>query len=220
MTQCGTLPRTESGVRPDSRQRRVHRARPPVWDQIGGLPGLVQSAIPSLAFVMTHQVLGISAGIIAALSASLVIVIVRATRGQSLRPAIGGVIGGAVASTLALWTGDARDYFLPDIWGYVLCAAVLIVSVGMRWPLAGVLWSTMNRRPMAWRADRAAQRAYTIATLVAATSFCIRSATQIWLYEHDQVGAMALARLLVNYPLWAVTAVVWAWSIRVDRRSR
>ncbi|MBM7369420.1 DUF3159 domain-containing protein [Gordonia hydrophobica] len=168
----------------------------------------------------THEVFGIRAAVIAAVSASMVIVVVRAARGQSLRPAIGGVIGGAVSSTLALWTGDARNYFLPDIWGYILCAAVLLVSVGMRWPLAGVLWSAVNRRSMAWRDNRLALRAYTIATLVAAASFGVRSTAQIWLYEHDQVGAMALARLVVNYPLWAVTVIVWAWSIRVDRRTR
>ncbi|ALG84902.1 DUF3159 domain-containing protein [Gordonia phthalatica] len=191
-----------------------------MWEQIGGLPGLVQSAVPSIVFVLTHQVFGVLTAVLAVLGAAVSIVAVRAARGQSLRPAIGGVVGVAVSSTLTLWTGDARDYFLPDIWGYLICAVVLLISVVARQPLAGVLWSAANRQSMAWRNNREALRAYTIATLVTAASFGVRSGTQIWFYELDAVGAMAAARLVVNYPLWGLTAAVWVWSIRVARRVR
>ncbi|NMO04860.1 DUF3159 domain-containing protein [Gordonia sp. TBRC 11910] len=195
------------------------RKRLTAWEQIGGLPGLIGSAAPSLAFVSVHAYAGMVVGIVVAGTLALLIVIVRAARGRSLRPAVGGVVGVVVSSAIALRTGDARDYFLPDIWVYAVCAVVTTLSIVVRWPLAGVLWSAVNATSMRWRDDRRALISYSVASATAAVVFVIRTVTQIWFYRHDQAGAMALMRIVLNYPLWAIIVLVWVWAIRRVERS-
>ncbi|MDF0528898.1 DUF3159 domain-containing protein [Tsukamurella sp. 8F] len=195
-------------------------ARPPratAWEHVGGLSGLVQSAIPSTVFVVVHSAAGMTHAIVAAIACAAALVVIRALRRLTLRPAIGSVVGVAVSSVIAYRSGDPRDYFLPDIWGYTACAAAMAASIAVRWPLAGVLWHAMSGTGMRWRSDRRVLFAYSVATATAAAAFATRAGAQIWFYEHDQAGAMVVARLALNYPLWAVTLAVWAWSIRRER---
>ncbi|MET9325294.1 DUF3159 domain-containing protein [Tsukamurella sp. NPDC003166] len=200
-------------------QRTVYAdgRRPTAWDHVGGVPGLLQSAVPSLVFVAAHAVTGIGPAAVVAIAAATVMLIARRLRGRTVRPAIGGLVGVLISSALAYRTGDARDFFLPDIWGYAAAAAAAALSVVLRWPLAGVLWSALNGTSMRWRHDRRAMLGYCLATTVAAVAFTTRAATQVWFYQHDQPGTMALLRIALNYPLWVITAAAWAWSIRHAR---
>lgn len=191
--------------------------RPTAWDHVGGVPGLLQSAVPSLVFVAVHAVAGIGTAITVAIVAAALMLVLRRLRGRTVRPAIGGLVGVLVSSALAYRSGDARDFFLPDIWGYAAAAVVAALSIVLRRPLAGVLWSALNGTSMRWRQDSRARIGYSIATTVAAFAFTARAATQVWFYQHDQPGTMALLRIALNYPLWAITALAWAWSIRNAR---
>ncbi|WP_018179777.1 DUF3159 domain-containing protein [Jongsikchunia kroppenstedtii] len=212
MDQCSTARRPGADRR--AAPERTHDRPRTAWEQIGGLSGLIQSSIPSLLFVAVQSILGIAAAAMAAFAVALLILIARRMRRLTIRPAIGGVVGVLVSSVIAYRTGEARDYFLPDIWGYAICAVALAVSIVVRWPLAGVVWSSLNGTSMRWRRDRKALSGYSIATAVAVAVFILRAATQLWFYRHDEAGAMALARVVVNYPLWAIVGGVWAWSIR------
>lgn len=190
------------------------RRSPTAWDHVGGASGLAQSAVPSLAFVSTHAVAGIGTSIAVAIAAAAVFLVVRLLRGQTVRPALGGIVGVVVSSAIAYRTGDARDFFLPDIWGYAIAAVVTALSIVLRRPLAGVLWSALNGASMGWRRNRRAMVGYSVATSVAALAFTARAVAQMWFYEHDQPGTMVAMRLALNYPLWAIVALAWAWSIR------
>ncbi|WP_076482607.1 DUF3159 domain-containing protein [Williamsia sterculiae] len=193
---------------------RARGSRPTVWDRVGGVRGLVQSAIPSVVFVSVHTLVGMASAVAMAIAAALVVLAVRRCRGVTVRPAIGGVVGVVVSAAVAGGTGDARDYFLPDIWGYTIGSAVLMLSVIVRWPLAGVVWTAMNgSMTTAWRADKRALSGYTVATVAAAIAFAVRALIQTWFYRHDVVGAMTVVRVGLGYPLWGMTALVWAWAI-------
>ncbi|MGD3150679.1 DUF3159 domain-containing protein [Tsukamurella tyrosinosolvens] len=192
----------------------TNRRRPTVWDHVGGTSGLVQSAMPSLAFVSAHAVAGIGTAIAVAIATATVVLVVRLLRRQTVRPALGGMVGVVVSSAIAYRTGDARDFFLPDIWGYAIAAVVTALSIVVRRPLAGILWSALNGDSMGWQRNRRAMVGYSVATGVAALAFTVRTVAQMWFYEHDQPGTMVAMRLALNYPLWAIVALAWAWSIR------
>ncbi len=191
--------------------------RPTAWDHVGGATGLVHSAVPSLVFVGARTLTGIGPAIGLAIAVATVVLVARRLRGQTVRPAVGGLVGVLISSAFAYRTGQTRDFFLPDIWGYAAAAVVAAVSIPLRRPLAGVLWSLLNGTPMRWRRNRPALIGYSVATAVAACAFAARAATQVWFYQHDQPGTMVLMRILLNYPLWAITALAWAWSIRRAR---
>lgn len=185
---------------------------------MGGMPGLIESSVPSLVFVSSDALLGLDAGIACAFAVAVALTVVRAVRRQPLRPALSSFVGVAVSSSIAHRTGSARDYFLPDIWISVSCCLALTVSIVVRRPLAGVVWSALNQSPNVWRRDRPSRMAYDVATAVLAGCFAIRFVMQYWLYQHNDPGAMAIVRIAVNYPLWAISLIAIVWAIRRSNR--
>jgi hypothetical protein len=55
--------------------------------------------------------------------------------------------------------------------------------------------------------------AYQMATLTWVTVFAARFVVQRWLYNEDQTGWLAFARLAMGYPLTAIALVVTVWAV-------
>ena len=190
-----------------------------LWDRTGGLIGLLQSSAPPTVLVVTNSWWGVYPAIATAVGTALLVTLVRAARRQSLRPAFGGFVGVAVAGTLAARSGEPRDFFLADLWWYSAAFIVLAVSILLRRPLVGVLWSATQGVGLWWRRDRPSLRRYDIATAVLATLFAVRFVVLQRLYEHDEVGWLTVSKIAMNYPSWAVALVVVVWAVRgADRR--
>jgi hypothetical protein len=177
-------------------------------DQMGGPMGMLDSGLPVVVFVIVNVIAGLTPGIIAALSAGVLIAIVRLVRHKPVAQALGGLVAVGVAAYIAHRVGSARGYFLYGIWTYLLYGGALLVSVLVRWPLIGVLWEGINGHGMSWRRNRPLLHRYDAATLVWVAVFALRYAVQQWLYGADQVGWLAFARLAMGYPLFIVAIVV------------
>jgi hypothetical protein len=188
--------------------------RPTLWERTGGLAGLIQSSLPPTALVLANSFWGLHPAIACAVGVAVLVAVYRAARRQQLRPAFGGFVGVAVSGFLAARSGEARDFFLADIWWYAVACLVLVASILVRRPLVGVLWTAMRGVGGAWRHDPGSRRAYTIATAVAAAVFGARFAVQQWLYVRDEVGWMAFTKIAMNYPLWAAALLVAVWAAR------
>lgn len=193
------------------------RERPPettLWERTGGVPGLIQSSLPPTVLVIANSWWGVYPAIAAAVGAGVLVTLVRAVRRQSLRPAFGGFVGVAVAGFFAARSGEARDFFLADIWWYFAASIVLIVSILLRRPLVGVIWSAVQGVDMWWRHDRPSLRRYDLATAVLAVVFAVRFVVLRTLYEHNEVGWLTVSKIAMNYPLWAIALVVVVWAVR------
>lgn len=186
------------------------RAAPTLWEQMGGPMGMVDSGLPVVVFVVANAISGLGWGIGAALAAGVIIAILRLARHKPVTQAIGGLFAVGLAAFIAHRTGSAKGYFLFGIWSYVIYAGVLLISIVVRWPLIGALWEGLNGRGTAWRAHRRLVRRYDLATSVWLLVFAARFAVQSQLYDADQVGWLATARLLMGYPLYllAILATV------------
>ena len=177
-------------------------APPTVWEQMGGVTGMLDSGVPVVVFVLVNALASLGWAIGAALGAGLLIAAVRLLRHKPVTQAVAGLLGVGVAAFIAYRTGSAKGYFLFGIWSFVLYGSALLVSVLVRWPLIGVLWESVNGRGTAWRADRRLVRRYDYATAVWVAVFAARFAVQNRLYVADQVGWLATARLLMGYPVY------------------
>ncbi|MDW5322339.1 DUF3159 domain-containing protein [Plantactinospora sp. KLBMP9567] len=185
-----------------------------MWERTGGLTGLIQSSLPPTVLVITNLWWGLYPAIVIAAGTGLLVTLARVVRRQPLRPAFGGFVGVAISGMLAARSGEARDFFLADIWWYFLASVVLVISILLRRPLVGVFWSATQGVGMWWRRDRPSLRRYDIATAVLAVVFAARFVVLRWFYEHNEVGWLTFSKIAMSYPLWAVALVVVLWAVR------
>lgn len=183
-------------------------------EQMGGVSGLAYSAVPIVVFVVVSSFTSLMPAIWASIGVAVAIAIFRLVRKEPLQPAISGVLGVAVCSFIAYRSGETKGFFLLGIWTSLIYGGVFLVSVAARWPLVGVVWSALNGLGMEWRKQRRAMRAYDIATLSWAGVFAAKYVVQQWLYDNDQTGWLAVARIAMGYPLTGIALIVTVWAIR------
>jgi Protein of unknown function (DUF3159) len=182
--------------------------------EMGGISGLIYSSVPVLVFVLINSIFSLQPAIWSSVGSALLITAVRIVRKQPLQPAISGFFGVAIAAFIAYRTGSAKGFFLFGIWASLVYGSIFTLSVIVRWPLAGVIWSMLNGHGTAWRSDRRALIAYDLATLSWAAVFAARFIVQRWLYNEDQTGWLAFARIAMGYPLTALALLVSVWAVR------
>ncbi|MPY58563.1 DUF3159 domain-containing protein [Streptomyces spongiae] len=199
-------------------QTAGQRKQKSALEQAGGTKGLVFSALPPVVFVVANNVGGLKAGVAAALLVALGIAVQRLTRRESIQPALGGLFGVAIAAGISWYTGSAKDFFLIGIWASLAGAVAFVLSVLLRWPLAGLIWNSATGKGTVWREDKRSRLYYDIATLVLAAIFGARFAVQQYLYQADEVGSLGFAKIAMGYPLLAVGFLAVAWAARASNK--
>ena len=192
---------------------------PTLLEQLGGVGGLISSVLPVLVFVLVNTLAGLQPAIWSALGAAVAVGVWRLCRRELLQPAVSGILGVGVCAFIAYCTGEARGFFLYGIWFSLVAGLAFALSVAMRRPLVGVLWSALNGSGSGWRLDRRARFAYDVATVVWAVFFLARFGVQQWLYEAQETTLLGVARLAMGLPLTAVAALVTIWAIRRARSA-
>jgi Protein of unknown function (DUF3159) len=187
--------------------------------QLGGVRGMIYSSLPVLVFVGTSRLLGLPAAVGAALGIATLILLWQLIRRESAQPAVSGLIGVAVCALIAYMLGESKGYFLLGIWTSLLWAALFGVSILIRRPVVGYIWSWLGGHDRAWRDVRRAVYAFDIATLTWVLVFSARFVVQRLLYESDHTGWLVVARISMGWPLTAASAVVTYLAIKVAERA-
>ncbi|WP_433295596.1 DUF3159 domain-containing protein [Pseudonocardia sp. CA-142604] len=198
---------------------RPQREFPTLLEQMGGVQGIVASTIPVAVFVVVNLLFALQAALIAALAAGVAIAIWRVARKQALQPAVSGLFAVGVAAFIAYRTGEARAFYLPGLLFSAALGLAFLVSVLVRWPLAGVIWHGINGDGQSWRRDRRLLRAYTLASLLWTLVFAARVVVQGLLYNADEETWLGVARLAMGYPLIGVALLGTFWAVRRARRA-
>ncbi len=189
-----------------------------LMEEIGGPQGIADSSIPAIVFVAAYTLSGsrISfAGICAVLS-GVVIGAIRLYKGESLRFAVAGFIGVAIAAFIASRTGKAENFFLPGLLLNAAYATAYLVSILVRWPLLGVILGPALGDGMNWRKDPAKMRAYSLASWIWVGVFASRLAVQLPFYLAGSLVALGVAKTAMGLPVFALG--VWL-SFLVLRRA-
>jgi len=188
-------------------------------EQLGGISGLLYSSLPVVVFVLANAAFGLMPAIWSALGSAVLVTVWRVVRKEPVQPAVSGFFGVAIAAFIAYQTGSAKGYFLFGIWASAVYFAGLVLSVLVRWPLAGLVWNYLNGAGVKWRADKPSRHYYDIATLALAAVFAARFVVQQYLYAEDLTGWLAAAKIGMGYPLYALALLVVVWAVRrSDRR--
>ncbi|MDZ5623655.1 DUF3159 domain-containing protein [Nocardioides sp. HM23] len=122
-------------------------------------------------------------------------------------------------SVLALWTGRARDFFLPGMVVDGIYAAVLTVSVLLGRPAVGCAYAALFGA-RAWRHDRRLQRVFATATLGWALVYGLRFSVQWLFYRNDEPELLALAKVGLGWPVTAAATILTVRALRTASSIR
>lgn len=196
--------------------------RPPIERLLlraGGVRGLVSTALPVAAFGATSALADLRWAVAAAIVAATAVLGWQLRRRESIRPALLGFAGVAVCAAYAFVTGQAKDFYLPGIWMYFALAMLFTTSLVIRRPLVGVVWARITGRDDSWRRIPRVRLAFDIATIVMATASWSRFLVQFYLYDTDQDGLLAVARIAMGWPVFVVTSSVIFLAVRTALRA-
>lgn len=186
---------------------------------MGGVSGLIYSALPVAVFVPVSTAFGLVAAIGAALGVAALVLVWRLFRRDSIQPAVSGFIGVGVSALIAWMVGASKGYFLLGIWTSLMWGTVFALSVLIRRPVVGYVWSWVNGHDRTWRESRRAVLAFDVATLTWVLVFGARFLVQHHLYDADQTGWLGVARIAMGWPLTAMAALVTYLAIRAAQRA-
>lgn len=183
-----------------------------VWSAMGGWRGILESVLPSLAFVVIFTIspeplllpLGVSVGIAAVFTA------IRLAQKSPPAAAVGGLVAAGAAAALALITGRGEDNFIPGFFTNGLYGLVLLVSALAGWSLIGLAAGFLTGTGTGWRSDRRQRRAYFWLAIAWSALFFARLAVQLPLYFAGNVAALGTLKIVMGLPLFApMIAVTW-----------
>ena len=173
-------------------------------------PARDPDTVPSERTVPTLlEQMGGVAGIVASSIPVAVFVVVNIV--TSLQPALIAALAAGVV--IAVWR------YLPGLIYSAVFALAFLVSVLVRWPLAGVVWHGINGDGQSWRKDPRLLRAYTYASLLWTLVFVARLVVQGLLYQADEATWLGVARLAMGYPLIGVALLGTIWAVSRARRA-
>jgi hypothetical protein len=108
-----------------------------VLEQLGGWRGMLDATLPTIAFIVGNSLGGLRPGIWAAGVAAVLVFMLRLVRRESVQQAFSGLFAVAIAVAIAVYTGQARDFFVFGIVRNAAIALVLFGSIALRRPLVG-----------------------------------------------------------------------------------
>jgi len=194
---------------------RTHDGRVDVLRSAGGVQGISESIVPGLVFLVTFTVTReLTLSLVAALASAAVFTVVRLIQRRPLTQALAGVVGVGISAWLANTTGKAEDFYLPGFFTNAAYILAMVLSILVKWPVAGLLFGFIRNEGLDWRKDPARVKAYQLGTWIIVGVLALRLAVQVPLYllGPDGFAALATTRLIMGAPLYILG--VWvAWLV-------
>jgi len=156
--------------------------------------------LPPLVFVIANSLFGLSWGIISAVLTALLLGAVRYLKGETVKYAVGGLLGVLIASAFAYFAGNAANYFLPRIItsGFLFIAAIVTLIIGR--PMAAIASHLSRGWEMSWFLRRDIKPAYAEVTVMWAVLFITRTILQLRLYQGGDLIKQAWMNTLLGTP--------------------
>jgi hypothetical protein len=171
--------------------------------------GVASRMLFLVAYLLTGQVL--TSALIAVGGVFMLAVVRLCTGGKVWQSAIGLIVVG-VSALLAGSTGHAVNFYLTTVLIQVGGGALFLVSMLVRWPVIGLVMSTVRGERLAWRRDRRQRRRYYVCTAVFLAKFTIATAVLVPLYLAGAVIPLGIAAFLAGAPAAGV-CVYLCWRI-------
>lgn len=186
---------------------------------IGGWRGMLDSALPTVAFLMLYTLSGhqLRLSVVAAVATALVLVVIRVVKRQTLQQIGSGIFGLAVSVWLSMRTGQASNFFLPGILWNAGYALVCLVSIFIRKPVLGFLIGALKGNDTSWLKHPSELRLYSSITWLWTLIFSVRVGIMLPMYFAGQVTALGVLKLILGWPLYLLGIYITVVMLRTKR---
>ena len=192
-----------------------------VADQLGGVRGMVESSVPVIAFVFVNVVWSLKPALVVAVVLGLAIAAFRLSRRQSVRHAINGLFGIGIGAFIAWRTGAPQDYYVPGILLSLGYGIAMIVSITVRRPLVGWVWSLVaDKGANRWFSDHGLRRTFNWLTLLWAATYLVKVVINTLVYFADgltddqKATILGIMRITLGFPPYALLGALTVWAVR------
>ncbi|MFI0418351.1 DUF3159 domain-containing protein [Spongiactinospora sp. 9N601] len=172
---------------------------------LGGKRGIVEAALPTIAFTVSWIVSeDLRTSLIVSIALAVLLLVARLVQRSTPQFVINSLIGIAIGAFFAARTGEAKDYYLPGILYNGGYAAAMLLSVVTRWPLVGFMIGSVTGDPTGWRRDPGIVRLCSKLTWLLMIPCLVRVVVQLPIYliwGNDGVAAMGVAKIALGWPL-------------------
>jgi len=183
-----------------------------------GRGNLADSVIPPALFLIVNALLGFDYAMWGALALALLITVLRLSRGQSWKYALGGIGSVVVAIGVAKLLDRAEGYFLPSILTGVLTVILCGASIIAGRPLVAWTSHVARRWPLDWYWHPRVRPAYTEVTAAWTLFFAAKLLLQYLLFRGSRAGALAVINFIAGWPatilLLAVSYIYGTWRLQ------
>jgi hypothetical protein len=191
-----------------------HLVRSRLSEALGGRRGIVESAVPTIAFtllyVTTHD---LRLALTVSIAITVGLLIVRVMQRSSVQFILNALFGIAIAALIASRTGEARDVFLPGIVYNAGYATLFVFSILVRWPIVGFMIGGITGEPTEWHRDRALVKLCSQLTWLFALPCIVRVLVQYPLYVGDHIALLGTAKIFLGWPLQIAAFAAMAWLL-------
>ncbi|MEU8269755.1 DUF3159 domain-containing protein [Sphaerisporangium sp. NPDC049002] len=179
---------------------------------LGGVRGVIEAAVPTVVFTITWiSTEQLKVSLMVSIGVAVLLLLVRLAQRTTPQFVINSLIGIGIGAVFASRSGDAKDVFLPGILYNGGYAAVMVLSIVVRWPVVGFLIGSVTGDPTGWRQNPGIVRLCSRLTWLLILPCLLRVVVQLPLYWADQVAALLVAKVALGWPVQvaALGAMVW-----------
>lgn len=193
-----------------------------ISDVLGGWYGSLETALPTVAFVVLWLVRSeVRPALLAAAAVALILLGIRLYIGGSVRFVLTSILATAIAAFFALRSGNAEDAFLPGILTSAAYGVATLISILAKWPAVGFIVAAGDpdyvEHPTAWRKDSALVRVCSRLTWVLVVLFAVRVAIMLPLYFAEEVAWLGVAKIALGWPAYLAAIVVMGLMLATGR---
>lgn len=180
---------------------------------LGGKKGLIDSGLPAVIFLVTFNLRNnLREAIIAALSLSIFLAILRLAKKDTIQHSVSGILGVLVCAYFANRSGNASDFYIPKLLTNLAYGTAYLVANLVGWPLLGIVLGPLLGENFEWRKNPVRKRVYTRASWIWVAMFFSRIAVQYPIYRSGNVNLLGTVNLAMGYPLFIATAYA-SWLV-------
>ena len=178
-----------------------------VLKALGGKKGLIDSGLPSVIFLVAFNVKhDLRQAIVAALSLSIVLAIIRLAKKHTIQHSVSGILGVLICAYFANRSGNASDFYIPKLLTNLAYGTAYLVANLVGWPLLGIVLGPLLGENFEWRKNPERKKVYTRASWIWVAMFFSRIAVQYPIYRSGNVNLLGTVNLAMGYPLFFAAA--------------